>query len=384
MKLMYKYLFSLLTLLVAGAAITSCSDDDSAGQPEVIYVRVTDPASSDSLLVAAGQGQMVAIMGKNLQTVREIWFNDQQATLNPNFITNTTIITRIPTQIPLEIDNQLKMVFGNGETLVHDFKVEVSEPVIDRMKNEWAPIGEEAVIYGNYFYAPITVTFTGGVTGEIASLEDQEIHVVVPEGAEPGPITITTNFGETESDFWFHDNRNMFGTFEGPTYYGWWHGPNYIKADDPVIQAINGKFLRVKTNLSSGAWFEFFVGEGYDISTLTAQVPADAIENPEDYSLKFELNTLETLVGARIQMYFGNAMSADRNNYHYGWNPNLDTGDEWQTISVPFADILEANPNIQVSGTGYGLSFWFWQSPAAVKADFAMDNVRIVPNVIED
>jgi hypothetical protein len=384
MKSIYKYLFSLLSATIVAGLFTACSDDDSAGKPMVTYVRVTDPASSDSLLVAGGQGQMIAIIGQNLETVRELWFNDLQASLNPNFITSTTVITRVPTQIPLDITNELKMVFANGDSIIHNFEVEISEPAVDRMKNEWVAVGEEAVIYGDYFYAPLTVTFTGDVQAEIVSLEDQEIHVTVPEGAQSGPVTVSTNFGVTKSNFWFRDDRNLFGNFEGPTYYGWWHGPNFIKADDPVIQPVNEKFLRVKTNLSAGAWYEFFVGEGYDIANETAKIPDDAILNPEDYSLKFELNTLETLAGAKIQMYVGNAMGSERNNLRYIWEPNLDTADEWQTVSIPFNLIIDANPNIAVNPAGYGISFWFWQSTVAVKADFALDNMRVVPNVIEE
>lgn len=384
MKSMYKYLVALLVLLTTGGLFTGCSDDDSAGEPSVTYIRITDPLSSDSLLVSAGQGQMVAIMGKNLQSVRELWFNDLQASLNPNFITSTTIITRIPTQIPLMINNELKMIFANGDSLIHNFEVEISEPLVDRMKSEWVAIGEEAVIYGDYFYEPLTVTFTGGVQGEIVSIEDQEIHVVVPDGAAPGPITITTNFGETKSNFWFRDDRNMFGNYDGATFFGWWHGPAFIKADDPVIQPINGKFLRINTNLSAGAWYEFFVGEGWDIASETAKIPEDAILNPGDYSLKFELNTLETLAGAKIQMYIGNAMGSERNTLRYIWEPNVDTGDEWETITIPFDLIIDANPNIEVNPAGYGISFWFWQSSVAVKADFALDNMRVVPNVTEE
>jgi hypothetical protein len=54
------------------------------------------------------------------------------------------------------------------------------------------------------------VSFEGGVNGEIISVKDQEIQVRVPAGAQPGQITVKTNFGETKSDFWFRDSRNHF------------------------------------------------------------------------------------------------------------------------------------------------------------------------------
>src|SRR5690349_18830698 len=131
MKYRYKILFLTAALAMVGI-LMNCSDD-SEGAPSVTYVRVTDPAASDSLLAAAGQGQMVAIIGENLGSTIEVWFNDQKATLNATFITNTTIITRIPSQIPLDITNKLKLVFSNGNSLLHDFTVDISKPVISRM-----------------------------------------------------------------------------------------------------------------------------------------------------------------------------------------------------------------------------------------------------------
>lgn len=349
----------------------------------VSYVRVTRPTSSDSLLVAAGQGQMVAIMGENLRDVRQLWFNDQRAVLNPSFITDKTVITRVPTQIPATITNQLRMVFGNGEELLYDFEVAISEPVVGYMKSEYVNTGDVATIIGNYFYEPVTVTFTGGVTGEVVTREDDMLEVRVPDGAQPGPITISTNFGATESDFWFRDNRNRFGSMDVSAYDGWWHGKDFIVASDPAIAPVDNKFIRINRALSAGAWFEFFVGEGWAMAEETKKIPADAIQNPEKYSLKFEINTLSSLAGAKIRMYVGNAMGAERNTLSYIWQPNVNTGGQWETIAIPFENIIEKNPNIKVDPAGYGISFWFWEG-TALTANFGIDNLRVVPNVIED
>lgn len=385
MKLIYK-LSNLFFLVVAVSGIfIGCSEEElpNGGKPMVKYVRITRPTSSDSLLIAAGQGQMIAIMGENLQDVRQLWFNDQRASLNPSFITNQTVITRIPTQIPGTITNQMRMIFGNGEELLYEFEVAISEPVVSYMMSEYVNTGDVATIVGNYFYEPLTVTFAGDVQGEIVTLEDDRIEVRVPDGAQPGPITITTNFGATESDFWFRDNRNLFGSMDVAAYDGWWHGKDYIVASDPLIPPVDNKFLRINRNLNAGDWFEFFVGEGWSMAEETKKIPAEAITDPGNYSLKFEINTLSSLAGAKIRMYVGNAMGAERNANSYTWQPNVSTDGKWETIAIPFEDILAKNPNIEVDPAGYGISFWFWEG-AALKADFGIDNLRVVPNVIED
>jgi hypothetical protein len=209
MKSVNKILLVVLITVGAAGLFTSCEKDDSSGTPTVSYVRITRPESSDSLLVAAGQGQLIAIVGNNLQDAVEIWFNDQQSRLTPTYITNTTILVTVPSQIPRDVTNKLKIVFKNGYVLLHDFVVQISEPYIAGMVSEFVKTGEVATIRGDFFYEPLTVKFTGGINGELVSVKDKEIQVKVPAGAQPGQITIKTNFGETKSDFWFRDNRNL-------------------------------------------------------------------------------------------------------------------------------------------------------------------------------
>ena len=114
------------------------------------------------------------------------------------------------------------------------------------MLSEFVNEGEVAIIRGDFFYEPLTVTFTGGVKGEKVSVSDQLLEIRVPAGAQPGPITVKTNFGETESEFWFRDNRNIFITSD--PYEGWWNASYVVtscrSAGDPPL--ISGNYLRFK------------------------------------------------------------------------------------------------------------------------------------------
>jgi hypothetical protein len=381
MTSIFKHSLFLLVTLVAAGIFVGCSEDDLAngGKPTISYIRVTDPASSDSLLISAGQGQMIVIMGENLADINELWFNDQRASLNPSFITNTSVITRVPSQIPTEITDKMVLYFGNGQKLEYDFSVDISEPLISYMKSEYVNTGDVASVHGDYFYEPITVTFTGGAQGEIVTLEDDVIGVRIPEGAQPGPITVTTNFGVTTSDFWFHDDRNVIASFDGPTA-GLWHGPAFIVESDDVIPAIDGKFVRVTKSLGAWGWFEMYVGPAdSDAALELKKIPADAFANPGDYSLKFELNTLKSLSGANIRMYIGPDMPGERGTFSYNWQPNINTEGEWETVSIPWEDVYVANQEFDFNPAGYGISMHF-SGPNAVEADFALDNMRVVRN----
>lgn len=384
MRLTFKSLTFLFIVFAMVGIFTSCSEDDAlpnGGKPMVSYVRVTKPTASDSLLAKAGQGQMIAIIGQNLGEAVQIWFNNRQGQLSPTYVTNTSIITRVPTEIPTQISNKIKLYFSNGDSLLYDFKVDISEPIVTSMVSEYVLPGSIATIRGNYFYAPLTVTFTGGQTGEVVSVKDNLVEVRVPAGAQPGPITVTTNFGKTASKFWFKDNRNIIASFDGGTS-GNWTGSNYIKDADADVTPINGKFIRFNKALGPYPYAEFYVGPSdSDIAKETKNIPADAFANPKNYSLKFEINTLAALSGAELRMYMGNNMPGERDAQYYNWKPNVDSKGQWQTVSIPFEDFWIANKKFAYNPNGYGASFWFHGS-LAVNTNFALDNLRVVPNTL--
>lgn len=383
MKSIFRYSMFLFGIVSVAGIFYAC-DDNEVGQPRIDYVRVTDPASSDSLLVIAAQGQMVAIMGENLGSATQLWFNDQPATLTATFVTDRSIIARVPSQIPETINNKLTLVFANGSSLEYNFSLDISKPVVDRMKSEYVNTGDVATFYGDFFYEPITVTFTGGVQAEIKSIDDQTIAVTVPDGAQPGPVTIASNFGSTETDFWFRDNRNIFASFDVPLVNSVWQGPSSIFATDPDIEPVNGKFIRVNKPILAWQYFELYGGprEG-DVGQEAKSIPAEATINPGGYSLKFEINTLEELTGANMRLHLGNANNGEladaRAEHYYLWEVNLNTNGEWQTITIPFEDVYKG---FVASTEGYSM-FIVFQGPNAVKHNFALDNMRVVPNTTE-
>ncbi|HEY6504049.1 MAG TPA: glycan-binding surface protein [Chitinophagaceae bacterium] len=370
----------LVSLIAIGGMFTSCTKDDSdSGTPSIKYVRITRPESSDSLLIAAGQGQLIAIMGNNLKEAVQVWFNDQPARLTPTYITNTSLLVSVPSQIPIDITNKLKIIFKNGYELLYDFQVQISEPLIYGMTSEYVNQGDVATIRGNYFYAPLTVKFTGGVTGELVVIDDQELQVRIPAGVQPGPITITTNFGETESDFWFRDNRNLL--IHNDPWTGWWGQTNVVSGTNPL--AISGNFTRITQNIGAWAWTEW-IGGKEDALATSHNLPDEAVLNPEKYNLKFEINTFKPYNGNRIKIMIGQVNGPDPNwdTEPYYWNAPFNTGGKWQTVVIPFDEVV-ANyvTNWGVRPQGYGVKIWF-HGPGSLEADMAFDNLRVVPKVL--
>jgi hypothetical protein len=374
--------FNKIALLVASALaiaalFTSCDKDDDNGAARIDYVRITRPESSDSLLIGAGQGLLIAIVGENLRNTVEIWFNDQKAVLTPTYITNTTILVSIPSQIPKQVTNKMKLIFSNGQELLYDFVVQISKPLVSSMVSEFVNEGDVATIRGDYFYEPVTVTFTGGVTGEKISITDKLIQVKVPAGAQMGSVTVKTNFGETKSDFFFRDTRNTF--IDSDPYEGWWNSSYVVSSPGPGDPPkISGNYLRFKKAIGSWSWNELAGGPANEMPNHSKKIPDDAILKPADYYLKFEVNTVKPY---NANMFKINVALNAEDNDAYKWAPPVDTKGQWQTVVIPFEDVVasyKVKPTVNPNGYWSRLLF---HGDGALDADISFDNFRVVPKL---
>jgi hypothetical protein len=368
-----RYLILCLIAITMGLVYTSCTDDEGE-TPVIRYIRVTNPQSSDSLLVTAGQGKMIAIVGENLSNVQQVWFNDLRAELNPSFISSNSIITSVPGDIPKEITNKIRLVTGDGKTIFHDFIVDISKPEVKMMDCEYVKEGGTAIIRGSFFYAPVTVSFSGGAQAEVLTVEDEMLEVKVPAGAQPGPVTVSTNFGSTKSDFWFNDTRNIF--ISSDPFTGWWNA-NFVVSDptpaDP--EKINGNYIRVKQKIGAWQWLEVAGGPPDAMGDISKNIPDEAILRPADYYLKFEVNTLAPYNNNVIKINVG--LSDNFYNDEFRWLPPYDTKGQWATVSLPLEEVM-SKFDTKVSSKGYYTRILF-HGPGDLNADIAFDNFRVVP-----
>ena len=369
----------MIPLLTLGSLMTACEkdDDEVMGEPAIHYVRVTNPEASDSLLVAGSLGDLVAIMGENLRSVRHLWFNDQKAALEPTYITNRSILVTIPNRPPNVKTDLMTLVFNNGDTIRYPFEIKIGAPVAN-LQSTYALDGEELTIVGNFFFDPITVTFADGQEAEIVYLDQNEVTVIVPQGAASGPVAVTTNFGSTVTPTNFRENRFVFADLNGnPAPSGWWHGHQYTVAKDADVPNIDGSFIRIKQDFADGQWFEYLVAPASS-NMATTNIPDDAILNPSNYNLQFEINTQEPLVDPNMRFYIGNDMAGERGDMNFSWTPGtIDTQGKWSTVTIPLENIISISKPA-LNADGYGVSFWFWGGAPTV-ADLAFDNFRVTP-----
>ena len=226
------------------------------------------PEEADSLLVGAYLGNTVCLVGDNLRSIYELYFNDQKATLNTSYMTDHTVLVDIPKNIPEEVTNKIYMITKSGEKVDFDFSVMVPAPVVSSMSCEYAPAGSEAVLYGDYFVddpnVPLTISMPGDITVEgeqITSITKTAVKFIVPEGAVQGNIRVKSIYGTGQSVFQYKDTRNILfdwdGKYEGALAAGnSWNGDNEKKGQILAsVPSVDGKYMVMgPATLSGGQW----------------------------------------------------------------------------------------------------------------------------------
>ena len=62
---------------------------------------------------------------------------------------------------------------------------------------------------------------------------------------------------------------------------------------------------------------------------------------------------------------------------------NLNTAGQWETVTIPFANVYAAvKEKFVVSAGGYSM-FVYFHGPNALEHNFALDNLRVVPNTAD-
>lgn len=396
MKSYIKYLILLfIPALLPVVVFTSCekeNDTTDIGNPKVLYVRTTDPASADSLLVGAFMGNLVAIVGEDLGHTVEIWFNDQRAQLNPSYVTDKSIIVNVPSTVPTEITDKIRFVFSNGEEMLYDFKVNVPAPEIASINCEYVPDGGTVVLHGDFFFEPIKVTFSDGLEGQVVSVEKLKLEVTVPDGATPGKINVTTNFGTATSDFIFRDNRGVFWNFDDLTGGGW--RPGILASDNGV----SGNYA-ILSGLLEDTWQWKDDNLEIDLWGQSAGRPPGPLftGNPDDMLLKFEANVVKEWTGAYMNLIFspwdnaGNSVNTNNTIAKGQWIPWQEDGafktDGWITVSMPLSEFVYThdrsvdNLKLDYPGGCGSLSVFVWGPVPNPPNDIEIhvDNFRVVP-----
>lgn len=418
------------------AVLASCTAIDypdrykeTKGLPEVSYIRYAD---RDLIINQASMEETICIVGNNLTSVHDIYFNDQAAVLNTSYMTEHAIIVAVPKNLPTVKDDKIHLVTRDSSVVLYDFIVLPPVPKINALSNEWAKPGETVTVSGSYLFAPLTVEFPGADPIDVTASTGDSFDVVVPAGAKPGKIKVQTASGLAQSIFMYQDSRGMlfnFDTDPHPTNHGW-HA-QVIETDGT---ALDGNFLRLGapgvTLDADGGWkdgnfsFEYWPGD-WDDPVSYADSPrltkfAD-FSKWSNMALKFEMlipsanpwksGAMQLIIGG-VELVTGGAegaididgnKTAGANNkfisgdgapmapraLYRPWEEtgSFDTGDKWITVTVPYTSFVynsDGTANTyEVNAQSFtSLTIFVWSGGVAgteCEPIIKIDNIRAVP-----
>ena len=439
----------LLTALVAATSFSlqSCKDQPDEfeltdGVPTINYIRPASASASDSLLVQAYPQASICLVGSNLTSIQQMYFNDKKAILNTSFITDKTLIVQVPSDIPDVVSDKIYMITKGHDTLTYDFHVVIPAPVVSQMSCEYAKPGSVATIYGSYFIddpnVPLEIVFPDGKTAEIKEVNESRsaMTFIVPECTTEGQVTVKTIYGTSKSSFRYLDSRGILFDFDTPNAvtgevlgnHGW---HNMVIETDET--ALSGNFLRLGdaavTMDEDGSWndgnfsFEYWPGNWQNPEDYGGNgVRLTSLVDFSDYanmSYKFEMlipkanpwaaGAMQVIVGGVDKISQGDAgvkaaagvVSAGKANTYFHsdelprgiyrpWEAtgSYDTADEWITVTVPISEFKYGFSGGAATGSLNAKDFsslTIFVVSGGIKGKecnpvIKIDNIRAVPN----
>ncbi len=427
----YMNWFFAALLAVTGFSMTACEDEPdkyeiAGGKPTVKYVRVPDTAAADSLLTGAYMANTICLVGDNLRSIYELYFNDQKAILNTSYITDHTLLVDVPKEIPSVVTDKLYMVTKSKDTVMYDFKVLVPAPSVSSMSCEFAKPGSEVTLNGDYFIddpnVPLTITMAGNVeVTHITNITKTAVSFILPENAPEGYINVKSIYGTGRSKFRYHDTRNILFDWDGShggfeLGYGWRDGSKVWKGEDK--NSIDGAYISFGGQELDGAIGATWAEDPYSFNywpQASSGHPAlsslpEFAKLLEEYGvsglqLKFEvcIPSSNPWSSCALQMIFtgddnvtydtgNNSFFSDTSLPRGLWIPwrnsgSYDTAGKWTTVSFNLSDFNKTHEGNKCDKSldmksMTGLSFFVWNGGVEGKTCnpvIMIDNIRVVP-----
>ena len=406
---------ALLTTFFTGVAMTSCEDEPdkyeiAEGLPTVHYVRLPDPEVADSLITGASLSNTICIVGDNLRSVYELYFNDQKAILNTSLMTDHTIIVDVPSTIPSVVTDKMYLVNINKDTVTYDFSTIVPAPEITSMTNEYATPGTEVTISGNYFIddpnEPLTITMGNVPVAEITNISQNAVSFVIPQGVTTSYINVTSIYGTGKSTFRYMESDVLFdfdndGDDALYNYNGWHTSTIGTLAE---VTPIDKNYLIFQGNLDNNTWddshfaFEYWPNGDNASPYLNTLTDFDDLSNLQ---FKFEVNVPDAWSACAMQiMLTTNAeVSGDNMNNSFFtnetfpralWIPWQSSGnyttDGWTTVTIPLSEFRFGSSGTAINALSAtditGLTIFVYGggvNGTACTPTICIDNIRVVP-----
>lgn len=176
------------SMIVLFIAIFGVSCDEEEGSKEIVVheVFLQSVENPDSLVTAAGTGQLIRISGEGFSTLRAVYCNGIEATVNPTYVTETSILFYIPSEVPAginadeEVRNTIRLV-TDYDDYSFTFEIHSSRPAANSDSYK-VGVGK-----------PLTVAAEEGVLANDTDAEDDLLTAILNTTTAHGDITLNAD-----------------------------------------------------------------------------------------------------------------------------------------------------------------------------------------------
>lgn len=301
-------------------------------------------------------------------------------------------------------------------------------PKLKRMKCEFVPDGQQAVIYGSNLQGAQVIfpdsTHKGIMVQAVAGSNDSVLNVIVPKGSTSGKIRVVVGRDTVASKFQFRDNRNIIMDWDRK--FATWGGYDPYEENDEGERALihtvyQDSLIKLPAPLPEGCNGDYSLLFGkYDKPwTMSQNMYIQYVANPLDggrgdrsvagpfdgydvkeLALKFDAYIPKEAPYNKVhtEIFFGPYDAPDKHGRDlvpiYFWEPFATTGtystEGWQTITIPLSEFTHGTKSAEQKfptpidlKKATNLSFvQFGDTAGGVGNDFVLmciDNFRVVP-----
>lgn len=363
----------LIGCLFSAFALASCSDvveykdnlvDKFASNGAPTITAIYDAGDVEGEPISEGVlNEMIVLKGQNLSHVTKCTFNGLEVDPRDIYAESGRAYVRIPRKIPETVTNQLVYETEKGATTM-DFPIGIPSVELEGLENEFVLQGGKVRVKGDYFdlygftkdpdaekTASIVITNAEeNYTQEIPvdSITEVYMGIVIPKNCPDNSI-ITFSWNEmgqakSKSIPYRMSKALIYGNFDGDL--GWWNdwGKGLVEdgSSAGAPESLGYQYLRITGNYDVWSWNSTGFGANCPVS----------VSDPENYVLKFEVNTNS---GNPYYSYGDNGYTGAKNG---GYNITLagggtrcqfdpigrygisNTYGEWITVSIPLTEAL--------------------------------------------
>jgi len=387
----YRYVIGGIVWCGMTAALTACNDivdyhdgyvpaDQIAntGAPTITAVYDIADTAYSTPITTGELGQMVMVVGKNLNQATAIKFNTVECDMKEVYTMATQAVVRIPSTLSMEHVNQIEYTTPQGST-TYGFTIPFPDLTVDGLMCEFVNGGQPVTVTGKNFdlydFGNVSKAYIGTTELTISDVTNTSMKIMIPD-ATPDNSIITLHWQDANGSeltttlpyrptahLLFGDFSNVQMNIDGVV--------NVTKENDSDVTtgAAWLGYTHLHFSGSYGAW----AWNTIDLSCNMVNTDGD-LSDLSQYVLKFEvLNSnnfpLTENTGLQFCFNWGNS---------YSWNPGdgqgINTFGQWQTVTLPLEPM--ATNGISAPGSWQTLRIIF-QPHTDYDADFRMANFRI-------